>query len=556
MTNSVFSAHEEQAVRPPIGAVGPGTTPHPLKPSRWWLDEVFYEVFARSFQDSNDDGIGDLDGVTSRLDYLRAKDHRGGSGIDTLSLGVTGVWLTPVFPSPSDHGYDVTDFKAIHPQLGTMESFDRLVAEAHARGIKVILDLPVNHTSSRHPWFLEACRDPSSPRRQFYLWRQDPPAWTFADKPEGAWHPCGAEHYFATFGSDLPDLNWENPAVYDEILDVFLFWMARGIDGFRLDAARFLIKGPAGERDVPGTHRIWQRLVADVKERHPDTLFVGEVWTDAAGIGSYHGEGRELDGAFAFPISGGILEAVANGRARSLARTLAEAQRHWRPIDFAFPFVTNHDMPRAASLLAAVPGGVELAALIYLTLPGTPFIYYGEEIGLLQGEGPGHIHDRGERTPMPWRPGGQRGFTGDGQTPWLAFSKGQASVSGLRGDEDSLWHRYRRLVGLRLGHVALTRGDLSDVRVHAPGVLSYVRRWSDGPRTQAVLVVLNLRPGTVDRIALPVRHPFGRRLFGEGAFTLRTRDSSPGGTWRLDVSGLRGRSGLVVSWDEGETGRA
>lgn len=268
---------------------GPALAQAPAPP--WQLDwaegTVFYEVFVRSFADSDGDGIGDFRGLTSKLDYLN--DGKPGTSSD---LGVGGVWLMPVFRSPSYHGYDVTDYEHVNPEYGTEEDFDRLLAEAHRRGIKVIVDLVMNHTSSTHPWFVEAAADTASAHRDWYVWSDRDLGWGQPWNPVGpTWHPSTHGWYYGVFWSGMPDLNFRNPAVRAEMLRIADLWLARGVDGFRLDATRHLIEtGPgAGESDADETHAFLRQLSAHIRRVRPDALLVGENWTDTATIAPYFG---------------------------------------------------------------------------------------------------------------------------------------------------------------------------------------------------------------------------------------------------------------------------
>ncbi|HWC65519.1 MAG TPA: alpha-amylase family glycosyl hydrolase, partial [Thermoanaerobaculia bacterium] len=249
---------------------------------------VFYEVFVRSFQDSDGDGIGDLGGLISRLDYLND-----GNPDSATSLGVDGIWLMPVFRSPSYHGYDTADYETINPDYGSDADFRRLLDEAHRRGMKVIVDLVVNHTSAEHPWFVDAASSPSARHRDWYVWSPVDPGWT---QPWGGatptWHPLGGAFFYGVFWGGMPDLNFRNPEVRAEIERIAALWLARGVDGFRLDAARHLVEDGPGplQTDTPETHAYWKEFAESVRAVKPDATLVGEIWSDTATIAPYYRE--------------------------------------------------------------------------------------------------------------------------------------------------------------------------------------------------------------------------------------------------------------------------
>jgi len=457
----------------------------------WAEGAVFYEVFVRSFQDSDGDGIGDLRGLTERLDFLNDGDPATGG-----DLGVDALWLMPIFQSPSYHGYDVVYYERIEPDYGTGDDFDRLLAEAHRRGIRVIVDLVVNHTSVRHPWFDQACCSPGSPYRSWYVWRPDDPGWT---QPWGGgrptWHRRGDEYYYGIFWSGMPDLNWRNRAVREEMYRIAAFWLDRGVDGFRLDATRHLVANGPGElqSDQPETHLYLKELASRVRGPHPEAILVGENWADSRTIATYYGStgrvrgGDELPMSFDFPLAEAILRAVETGEAAPVADTLREVAELYPPGALDAPFLTNHDQERIATRLAGDPRALRLAASILLTLPGAPFLYYGEEIGLPNGPG---RDDEQKRTPMPWdgsEPG--RGFTAAAD-PWFPFAPAgsEVTVAAQVDDPASLLACYRDLIGLRHASAALAKGRLEAVATADPELLVYLRT----APSETVLVAHNL----------------------------------------------------------------
>lgn len=472
----------------------PETTAPTREPPRsypgWANGAVFYEVFVRSFQDSNGDGKGDLAGLISRLDYL----NDGKPETDT-DLGVDALWLMPVFASPSYHGYDTTDYERVNPDYGSNEDLSRLCAEAHKRGIRVIVDLVLNHTSREHPWFLESASGPTSAKRDWYLWSSMDLHWPQPWNPAGnTWHKKNGAWYYGLFWAGMPDLNLRTAAVRMEMRRIASLWLARGVDGFRLDAVRHLIEDGAGEaqNDTPETHAFLKQFAAHVRSVRPDAVLVGEAWTETPKIAAYYGSteripgGDELPLNFDFPLAKKIVEGVEIGESKSIAATLREISSTYPPGATDVPFLTNHDMRRVATVLKGDAGKLRSAAAVLLSLPGTPFLYYGEEIGLLNGTADG---DEAKRTPMPWNGSTGGGFTTG--TPWYRFAPEQATthVQAQSADPGSLLSHYRRWIRARHASPALSRGELRLLRGEGP-VLAFVRTHG----TERVLVAHNLGP--------------------------------------------------------------
>jgi len=464
----------------------------------WARGAVFYEVFVRSFQDSDGDGIGDLQGLISRLDALNDGDPA-----TNTDLGIDALWLMPVFSSPSYHGYDVVDYETIEPDYGTAEDFQRLLDEAHRRGIKVIVDLVMNHTSDQHPWFVESSASPRSPYRDWYLWRANDPGWT---QPWGGtnhtWHEKNGAYYYGVFWGGMPDPNFASPAVRGEMKRIAALWLRRGVDGFRLDATRHLFATGPGElqNDQPETHVFLKELGGHVRGVAPGSVLVGENWTDTPIIARYYGSvdrvkgGDELPMNFDFPLSEAILEGVKSGEAQGIAAKLDEIAELYPAGVIDAPFLTNHDMFRVATQLDGDPAKLRSAAAILLTLPGAPFLYYGEEIGLQNG-GPDR-KDELKRTPMPWDGSEGGGFTTG--KPWFDFAPGKetANVADQSKNRASLLSWYRRLIRARKGSEALRTGSLTlltPVNTSAP-VLAFVRETSG----ERVLVAHNLSGAAVN----------------------------------------------------------
>ncbi|MGC4000120.1 MAG: alpha-amylase family glycosyl hydrolase [Anaeromyxobacter sp.] len=487
---------------------GPAVAAEPAGPVTQWQHDwargaVFYEVFVRSFADSDGDGIGDLRGLTSRLDALNDGDPA-----TTQDLGVDALWLMPIFPSPSYHGYDATDYLSIHRQYGTLADFDQLLKEAHRRGIRVILDLALNHTSTAHPWFRESASSRTSPRRGWYVWRDQDPGWTQPwGEREPTWHEAGGAYYYGLPNAQLPDLDLRNPEVRAEARRIARFWLERGVDGFRLDYARYMIEDGdgAGQCDTPATHALWTEFSAYVRSVKPEALLVGEVWTDAGRIAGYYGDtsrvkgGDQLPMTFDFPLSGAIVAGLRAGVPDQIADALDTAARLYPAGVLDAPFLTNHDQVRIATELGGDAAKLRAAAAILLTLPGAPFIYYGEELGMLNGPG---TDDAEKRTPLPWD--GSKGGGFSSGRPWMPFAPGRevANVAAEQSDPRSLRSRYRELIALRHRSEALREGGLE--LLPCPGTtLAFVRRSAH----QTVLVLQNV--GDEVEMAGPYRLPEG-----------------------------------------------
>ena len=421
---------------------------------------VCYEVFVRSFYDSNGDGIGDLRGLTQKLDYI-------------AGLGADCVWLMPVAESPSYHGYDVTDYNKIEPDYGTNDDFKAFMAAAHQHHIRVLVDLVLNHTSSEHPWFQEALRDTASPHRSWYRW---------STTPGNNWHksPVRDEYYFGLFWSGMPDLNYENPAVLEEMKRVARFWLdSMHVDGFRLDAVRHLVEVGNEYSNTPPTHQVLRDFGQYVRSVAPSSYTIGEVWDNTDVILTYYPD--QLDAYFAFPISEALMEAVRTGKTGGLIPAVSQferAQPAWRWA----PFQRNHDQTRTMTALGNDTAGARLAATILLTLPGVPFVYYGEEIGMT-GDKP----DERLRTPMQWN-GSSRGFTSG--KPWESLQSDtlKTNVAAEEGAPNSLLKLYGSLIRLRAKDTAVREGHLEAVDTGNESLLAYLR--TNGSRR--VLVVANL----------------------------------------------------------------
>lgn len=467
-------------VEPVIG-LPQGTDGYP-----WWNDSVFYEVFVRSFFDSDGDGIGDLNGLIEKLDYLNDGDPE-----TTTDLGITGIWLMPIFPSPSYHGYDVTDYYDINPEYGTMDEFKSLLDEAHARGIRVIIDLVINHTSSQHPWFLQAT-DPSSPYHDWYIWADTDPGYS-GSWGQQVWYPSHGDYYYSSFTSSMPDLNYTNPDVTAQMEDVVQFWLEDvGVDGFRMDAAKHLIEEGIIQANSDSTHAWWKDFRTFYKQVSQDALVVGEVWEDTLTTARYL-QGDELDLSFEFWLADTMISA-ANGSWNEGVNNQMELSYSQIPDMQYAVFLTNHDQDRVFSQLDEDDQKMALAASLLLTSPGVPFVYYGEEIGM-QGE---QIHER-IRRPMQWvGDAAYAGFTTG--MPWQALGTGWMlyNVTDEAVNPDSILSWYRTLINIRTQHAALRVGDLAVLTTTNDAVYSCLRV-SDN---EAVLVIINLSGQPVDEVWL------------------------------------------------------
>ncbi len=478
----------------------------------WWQDGVIYQIYPRSFMDSDGDGVGDLEGIRQRLDYL-------------AWLGVDAVWLSPCFPSPmADFGYDVADYCDIDPLFGTLADFDALVADAHARNLRVILDWVPNHTSNEHTWFVESRSDRASAKRDWYVWRDaaadggPPNNWqsTFGG-PAWTWDEATGQYYLHSFLAEQPDLDWSNPEVRSAMHDVLRFWLDRGVDGFRIDVVHKIgkdpelrdnpvLRGPDGENlgqehlheeGHPSAHE-YLREVRDVFDSYPERMTVGEVFLlEPERIARYYGRGDELHLAFNFPFL------FAPWSARAFGEKVEAFEDALPPEAWPDVVLSNHDVSRHASRYDDAALGDQrerLAALMLLTLRGTPFLYYGEEIGMrdvpvaaeqmLDPVGLNLHPSLGrdpERSPMQWAPGLNAGFT-QGK-PWLpvAADADTRNVAIEREDPASTLTLYRELLALRRSTPALHRGAYRRLPSHTD-ILAYERS-VEGSRA---LVALNM----------------------------------------------------------------
>ncbi len=458
--------------------------------SPWWSDAVFYEIFVRSFYDSNGDGIGDFNGITEKLDYLND-----GNPATVTDLGVTGIWLMPIFPSPSYHGYDVTDYYNVNPQYGTMDDFKRLLEEAHKRGIRVIIDLVINHTSDQHPWFRDAKRDKNSKYRDWYIWSETDPGYK-GPWNERVWHSSTTGFYYGIFTANMPDLNFNNRKVTKEIENVMDFWLTDvGVDGFRMDAIKHLIEEGKVQENTQSTHEWLQKnFHPTYKGLNPEALAVGELFgNDMNSIGKYVNN-KQFDMAFNFQLASSFISS-ANSRSPSYASRALELSGKILDNSESAPFLTNHDQDRVMSELRGDVNKAKVAASLLLTSPGTPFLYYGEEIGM-QGRKP----DENIRLPMQWSDAENAGFTTG--KPWRAPNSdyAQTNITAQTDDPASLLSHYRALIQLRNAHPALRVGNYLPVQTDADRLFASLRVSED----EAVLILINTGEEAISNFTLKV----------------------------------------------------
>ncbi len=497
--------------------------------SPWWQDAVFYQIWPRSFYDTNADGHGDFNGMTAKLPYLQ-------------ELGVTALWLTPMFEAPSYHGYDFTEFYQVESDYGSMAEFEAFIKAAEAKGMKVILDLVINHISSEHDWFKRSAAG-EAPYKDYFIWRDDMPeagsgwghAWSDNDKPDAVWHYNEQRnaYYYAAFGASQPDVNLHHPDVVAEMKKMAKFWLDKGVAGFRLDAVRFAMEdGPQGQADTAETIAYWQDFNQYVKSVNPQAYLVGEAWVDIPIAARYFGDGKGLDQGFDFEVGYnilGLLKPDASGEAQfgtmqSNANKVADAailQRNVQqradsvaPLRFFAPFLTNHDQERIAYQLAEHDAKAKLAAAMLFSSPGTPYIYYGEEIGLTQG---GTGHDVYKRAPMLWDNSPQAGFS-QSATSWVEqlelfganfpnwypdflshqLKAADRSVSAQQAQPDSIWQLYKLLIAQKKQRPELSTEGSYDVKQLDNGVVQITRELN-GSKT---LFVLNLSDTAADISAI------------------------------------------------------
>jgi alpha-glucosidase len=518
----------------------------------WWRDGIFYQVYPRSFQDSDGDGVGDIAGIIRRLPYLTA-------------LGVDAVWLSPVFPSPmADFGYDISDYTGVDPLFGTMDDFDRLVGVAHAVGLKVILDLVPNHTSDQHPWFIESRSSRDNPKRDWYLWHEPggdggPPNNWLSEFGGSAWQYDAdtGQYYYHAFLSQQPDLNWRNPQVRAAMYDVMRFWLRKGVDGFRVDVIWHLVKdaqfrdnppNPGYREGRPPNEKILTRYSADqpevqdvvsemrrVTDEFDSRVLIGEIYLPINRLVAYYG--NDLAGA-QMPFNFALLSTFWS--ARSIEKIIADYEGALPAGAWPNWVLGNHDRPRVASRVGQDQARV--AAMLLLTLRGTPTLYYGDEIGMHQvAIAPDQVRDPFEknvpgigvgrdgcRTPMQWNATPYAGFST--APPWLPLPDDHVheNVVNLDADKRSILNLYKALIRLRRKLPQLVSGTYQPIA--AQGDLLLYRRRSEAG---SVVIALNLGAEPVS-VASEAIVPDGEVLLStlldregekiEGALDLRSNE--------------------------------
>jgi len=486
----------------------------------WWKHGIVYQIYPRSFADTNGDGVGDLQGIIERLDHLNDGTPQ--------SLGVDAIWLSPIYPSPQhDFGYDVSDYNDVDPRFGTLDDFDELVEKAHARGLRIVMDMVLNHSSHLHPWFVESRSNRQNPRRDWYIWRdgrapgRPPNNWqSVFGGSAWKWDLRTEQYYLHSFLEEQPDFNWRNPEVREALFDVLRFWLDRGVDGFRLDVVNYYFKD-AQFRDNPGRRaltygygRLRHVYDKDQPEMHPllkemrgllneypHRMAVGEVGSDEPVLGAASYLGEEAD---ELPLTFNFAFARSPWSAPAFQREVEHWESLLPPGGWPAYFLSNHDVVRHASRYGAghwTDARARVAAALLLTLRGTPFLYYGEEIGMRQVRIPkDEIQDppgrrfwplyRGRdgcRTPMQWDGTTHAGFTTG--IPWLRVGPDYQgrNVAAQRDDPGSLFTFYRRLIWLRKETPALLHGTYRPLQERPARALAFLRETPD----QTVLVLLN-----------------------------------------------------------------
>lgn len=487
----------------PLDGFPQGTDGYP-----WWNDSIFYEIFVRSFFDSDGDGIGDLNGITQKLDYLND-----GNPDTTTDLGISGIWLMPIFPSPSYHGYSVTDYYHINPEYGTMEDFLNLLDAAHDRGIRVIIDLVINHTSNLHPWFVEAT-NPASAYHDWYIWSDSDPGYK-GSWGQQVWFPSGSRYYYSTFSAGMPDLNFTNPEVVSQMEDIVRFWLVDiGVDGFRLDAAKHIIEEDTIQANSASTHGFWEAFRPIYKGINPDAMIVGEIWEETS-INAEYLQGDELDLSFEFWLSGAMIDAVKSGQAM-IIKDQMNTSYNMIPQNQFGTFLSNHDQDRVMSQLFDQDEKAKVAAALLFTSPGVPFMYYGEEIGM-QGD---QSHEW-VRRPMQWSIEAYSGFSS--VSPWQTIGPAWETynVESESADQHSLLSSYVKLIQVRNQHAALRVGDYQALTTTNESMFSFLRVSQE----EAVLVIINLGDQRVEEVwfaigesNLAVGTYQGVPILGEGIF--------------------------------------
>ena len=455
----------------------------------WWNDAVFYEIFVRSFYDSNADGVGDLQGIIQKLDYL----NDGNPNTDT-DLGVTALWLMPIFPSPSYHGYDVTDYRNIDEEYGTMNDFKALITAAHARGIKIVIDFVGNHTSDQHPWFTASASNES--KRDWYLWNSNKPSYNGPWGQE-VWHERNGSYYYGLFWGGMPDLNYTNQDVTNEIKNTLRFWKEEvGVDGFRIDAVKHWIENGDQQENTAATLAWWRDLYVFQKSLDPGLMMVGEAWTSTQNIAPY--SDKRLDYCFEFDLSYALIDGINNQTNSGLKSKMSEIISTYETNQYG-TFLTNHDQDRSFYRFGMDERKAKLAARILLSLPGVPYIYYGEEVGML-----GQKPDEDIRRPMQWTSSANAGFSST--QPWHPLNNNYANynVANQQLESESIWSQYQIWIKQRTLNIALRSGNYDFIESNNSRMFSYLR--ADSESNTAFVVIHNLTSQNTDDITIRINN--------------------------------------------------
>ena len=453
----------------------------------WWEERVWYLLFVRSFYDSDDDGVGDFQGIIEKLDYLND-----GNPDTTDDLGITGIWLLPIVEAESYHGYDALDYRALEQDYGTEEDFRQLLDAAHERGITIIVDYVINHTSDAHPWF-EASENGDAEFSDWYRWGDEDPGYAGPWGQTDVWYRSNVrdQWYYAVFWDRMPDLNHENPAVTAEINDIARFWLEDlGVDGFRLDAIRYVIEDEVDGRPILADSPVNRAYLADfntfIHEVKPEAFTVGEILVNSSGVIANYIDDNSVDAAFEFALSEAIISAAQQGNKRPLENQLIFTLNEFQQGTYA-NVTTNHDFPRLFSTVGEDEGVNQVVINLIMTLPGFPFIYYGEEIGMGSDSTTGG-GDINYRRPMQWDDSENGGFTTG--TPWQALDDNFAdyTVAEQTDDPESLLSHYRNLIHLRNSQPALQYGEFIAVDSTYRSAWGYLRYTAD----ETLLIVHNL----------------------------------------------------------------
>ena len=491
----------------------------------WYKDAIFYQIYVRAFRDSNGDGHGDIKGVTQKLDYLQ-------------DLGVDCIWLMPIYPSPlRDDGYDIADYYNIAETFGTLEDFKTLIEEAHQRGIRIIMDLVLNHTSDEHPWFQAARTDRNSPYRDYYVWSDTNQKYKDAriifldtEAANWTWDEQAGQYFWHRFYSSQPDLNYDNPRVQAEMFNIARFWLDLGIDGFRADAVPYLFEREGTNcENLPETHIYLKKLRAFIDEQYPGRILLCEANQWPEDVRPYFGDGDEFHMGFHFPIMPRIFMALKKGHADDMIEILNRTPAIPDNCQWCI-FLRNHDeltlemvtseerqwmweqyapearmklnlgiRRRLAPLLDNDRRKIELINSLLFTLPGSPIIYYGDEIGM--GDNIDLPDRNGVRTPMQWDDSPNGGFTTG--NPFTDFVKGELDYHHLNvakqlADQNSLFHAISKMIQVRKQHHAFGRGNMEWVLTDNPFLAIYTRKYQD-----ETLLIINNLSDSAQAISLP-----------------------------------------------------